>query len=352
VTPTLPAARRIVIKIGSSTLVDGGTGTIRRAWFDAFAKEIADLRQAGKQVILVSSGAIALGRRRAALPLGPLKLDQAQAAAAIGQIGLAKAWAEGLEPFGVTAAQILLTYADTEERRRYLNARATLNTLLSLGAVPVINENDTVATAEIRYGDNDRLAARVAAMMEAGARLIPIVDAVTPEIEAMAGGVGSGMGSGGMATKIMAAKLATAAGCHMAIARGDVLGPLAAMAREGGSTWFRAAATPQAARKRWIAGTLKPQGRLIVDAGAAVAIRSGKSLLPAGIRQIEGAFERGDCVTVHGPDGAEIGRGLIAFDASDARTIMGRQSNDIETLLGVRGRDEMIHRDDFVEAGK
>jgi glutamate 5-kinase len=373
VTPSLSGARRIVVKIGSSTLVDGGTGTIRAAWFDAFAKDVAGLRHANAQVILVSSGAIALGRRRAALPAGPLKLDQAQAAAAIGQIGLAKAWAEGLEPFGLTAAQILLTYADTEERRRYLNARATLNTLLSLGAVPVINENDTVATAEIRYGDNDRLAARVAAMMEADvlvllsdidglytddprknpdAKLIPVVEAVTPGIEAMAGGAGTGMGSGGMATKIMAAKLATAAGCHMAIARGDVLGPLSALSRNGNATWFRATATPQAARKRWIAGTLKPQGKLTIDAGAAAALHAGKSLLPAGIRQIDGAFERGDCVIVQGPGGAEFGRGLIAFDADDARAIMGRQSSDIEKLLGVRGRDEMIHRDDFVELSK
>jgi glutamate 5-kinase len=268
---------------------------------------------------------------------------------------------------------VLLTYADTEERRRYLNARATLNMLLNLGAVPVINENDTVATAEIRFGDNDRLAARVAAMMEAdalillsdidglytadprkdpSARLIPLVASITPEIEAMAGGTGSALGSGGMATKIMAAKLATAAGCHMAIARGDVLGPLSALANEGKATWFRAAASPQAARKRWIAGTLKPQGQLTIDEGAAIALQSGKSLLPAGVTLADGSFERGDCVLVVSASKEEIGRGLVAYDAADARIILGRKSSDIESLLGIRGRDEMIHRDDFVLKGR
>jgi glutamate 5-kinase len=302
-----------------------------------------------------------------------LRLDQAQAAAAVGQIGLATAWSQGLKTLGATVAQVLLTYEDTEQRRRYLNARATLNTLLGLGAVPVINENDTVATAEIRYGDNDRLAARVAAMMEAdalvllsdidglytadprkdpAAKLIPVVEAVTPEIEAMAGGVGSALGSGGMATKIIAAKLATAAGCHMAIARGDVMGPLNAMESGNRATWFRASASPQAARKTWIAGALKPQGQLTIDAGAGLALQSGKSLLPAGVTAIAGAFERGDCVTVATAAGDEVGRGLVAFDADDARTIMGRRSAEIETLLGISGRDEMIHRDDFVLKGR
>jgi glutamate 5-kinase len=369
VRPGLSHARRIVVKIGSSTLVDAGTGQIRDAWFGAFAKDVQDLRTAGKQIILVSSGAIALGRRTLSLPPGALRLDQAQAAAAVGQIGLAAAWSAGLKTLGVTVAQVLLTYEDTEERRRYLNARATLNTLLGLGAVPVINENDTVATAEIRYGDNDRLAARVAAMMEAdalvllsdidglytadprkdtSAKLISIVDAVTPDIEAAAGGVGSAMGSGGMATKILAAKLATGAGCHMAIARGDVLGPLSAMEHEGKATWFRAAASPQAARKTWIAGALKPQGQLTIDAGAVNALQSGKSLLPAGVVAIAGDFERGDCVTVADLNGLELGRGLVAYDAEDAKKIMGRRSGEIESLLGIRGRDEMIHRDDFV----
>lgn len=371
--PELTGARRIVIKIGSSTLVDDAAGAIRENWFQAFATDIATLRAQRKDIILVSSGAIALGRRLLKLPQGNLRLDQAQAAAAVGQIGLAKAWAEGLQPSGAVVAQVLLTYADTEERRRYLNARATLNTLLSLSAIPVINENDTVATAEIRYGDNDRLAARVAAMMEAdalillsdidglytadprkhaGAGLIPVVDAITPEIEAMAGDPGSAMGSGGMATKIMAAKLATNAGCHMAIARGNILHPLLALQKTGTATWFRASATPQAARKRWIAGTLKPQGKLTIDAGAQAALQSGKSLLPAGVTSAEGAFERGDCVKVAGGDGMEIGRGLIAYDADDARRILGHRSGEIEKLLGVRGRDEMIHRDDFVLTGQ
>ena len=371
--PGLAHARRIVVKIGSSTLVDSQKGEIRAAWFDAFAQDLDRLRAQGKQIVLVSSGAIALGRSALNAPPGPLRLDQAQAAAAIGQIRLAKAWSDGLQRLGFTVAQVLLTYDDTEERRRYLNARATLNTLLSLGAVPVINENDTVATAEIRYGDNDRLAARVAAMMEADAlvllsdidglytadprkdstaALIPVVHAVTPDIEAMAGGAGSVLGTGGMATKIMAAKLATAAGCHMAIARGDVLHPLSAMEAEGKSTWFRAAASPQAARKRWIAGTLKPQGQLTIDAGATLALQSGKSLLPAGVTAVTGAFGRGDCVTVFGADGEEIGRGLVAYDADDAKVIMRRRSGEIEGLLGIRGRDEMIHRDDFVMKGK
>lgn len=373
VTPGLAHARRIVVKIGSSTLVDAGTGKIRDAWFDAFAQDVGRLRAQGKQIILVSSGAIALGRRALNLPSGALRLDQAQAAAAVGQIGLATAWSNGLKTLGATVAQVLLTYEDTEQRRRYLNARATLNTLLGLGAVPVINENDTVATAEIRYGDNDRLAARVAAMMEAdalvllsdidglytadprkdpAAKLIPVVEAVTPEIEAMAGGVGSALGSGGMATKIMAAKLATAAGCHMAIARGGVMGPLHAMESGNRATWFRASASPQAARKTWIAGALKPQGQLTIDAGAALALQSGKSLLPAGVTAISGAFERGDCVTVATAAGDEVGRGLVAFDADDARMIMGRRSVEIETLLGISGRDEMIHRDDFVLKGR
>lgn len=373
ISPSLAPARRIVVKIGSSTLVDAAAGEIRRAWFDGFAADLRDLRGQGKEIILVSSGAIALGRSGLHLPPGPLRLEQAQAAAAVGQIGLAKAWSEGLSALGMTVAQVLLTYADTEERRRYLNARATLNALLGMGAIPVINENDTVATAEIRYGDNDRLAARVAAMMEAdalvllsdidglyaadprkdlNAAFLPIVDEITPEIEAMAGGAGSALGTGGMATKIIAAKLATAAGCHVAIAMGATMRPLTAMTSGSKCTWFRAAASPQAARKRWIAGTLKPQGALTIDAGAVSALHSGKSLLPAGVVAVAGNFERGDCVTVAAVDGTEIGRGLIAYDAGDASTIQGRRSSEIERALGFRGRDEMIHRDDFVLKGK
>ena len=365
----LAAARRLVVKIGSSLLVEGELGALKRDWLQALIADVAAARGRGQEVVLVSSGAIALGRRRLGLGPGPLKLEDSQAAAAVGQIRLAEAYQEALAREDVTAAQILLTSDDTEERRRYLNARSTLQALLARGAVPVINENDTVATAEIRFGDNDRLAARVAAMLGAdalvllsdidglytadprldrAATLLPEVRAVTAEIEAMAGASTSGVGRGGMTTKLQAARIALDAGCHMVIADGRRLNPLAAIERGEPCTWFVAEASPATARKRWIAGHLNPAGTLIIDAGAVEALRRGKSLLPAGVARVEGQFQRGDAVVVRGPDGAELGRGLVAYARAEAERIIGRHSREIERLLGHRGRDEMIHRDDLV----
>ncbi|HEX2593765.1 MAG TPA: glutamate 5-kinase [Rhizomicrobium sp.] len=357
-----------VIKVGSALLVDAEAGTLRRSWLESLRDDINDIRGKGRRVIVVSSGAIALGRRTLGLKPGPLRLEESQAAAAVGQVTLAEAYAEIFKQHGTTAAQVLLTLGDTEERNRYLNARATLKTLLDLGVVPVINENDTVATAEIRYGDNDRLAARVASMMEAdslvllsdidglytadpnrdlNARHIDRVPAITREIEAMAGDSISGVGRGGMAAKIVAAKIATAAGCDVIIAKGKADHPVKAVRDGARYTIFTASSTPAAARKRWIAGVLKPQGALIVDSGAVNALRKGKSLLPAGVRQIEGRFERGDAVAVRDQQGHEIARGLVAYNVSDAERIAGKKSAEIETILGYRGRDEMIHRDDL-----
>lgn len=364
----LQSHRRVVVKIGSSLLVDGRTGALNRPWLLAFAEDVAALAAGGSQVMIVSSGAIALGRRVLNLGRTGLKLEESQAAAAIGQIELAKAYAEVLAGHGLVAAQILLTLADTEERRRYLNARSTLGTLWGLGAVPVINENDTVATSEIRYGDNDRLAARVATMVSADclvllsdidglytappldnpdARLIPFVDRITPEIEAMAGSAGSELSRGGMRTKIDAAKIAVAAGTRMVIASGKGLNPLRTIDRDGNATWFAAHATPVAARKTWIAGSLEPNGVLMIDAGAEKALTSGKSLLPAGVVSVIGAFSRGDAVAIVGSGGRELGRGLIAYDSRDADCIKGRNSSEIQSILGYAGRAEMIHRDDM-----
>jgi glutamate 5-kinase len=365
-------ARRIVVKIGSALLIDAQSGQIRREWLNTLCADVAALRAQNKDVILVSSGAIALGRRALGLKASVLKLEESQAAAAAGQVRLAHAYAEILESQNIVAAQILLTLDDTEERARYLNARATLKTLLSLGSVAVINENDTVATAEIRFGDNDRLAARVASMMEAdclvlmsdvdglytadptgdpSATHIPEVSAITREIEAMAGTSISGVGRGGMVSKLMAAKIATGAGCEVIITKGAVHHPLQAIADGARATRFHASTTPAQARKRWIAGVLKPQGALIVDAGAVRALNDGKSLLPAGIRQIDGRFERGDAVAVRDQQGREIARGLVAYNASDAERIAGKKSQEIEAILGYRGRDEMIHRDDLALTG-
>jgi glutamate 5-kinase len=369
----LSRAKRVVVKIGSSLLVDGDRGEVKRAWLAALAEDVAAAKARGSDVVLVSSGAIALGRRRLGLASGELRLEEAQAAAAVGQIRLAEAYQEVLVKHDITAAQILLTSDDTEERRRYLNARTTLTALLAHGAVPVINENDTVATAEIRFGDNDRLAARVAAMLGAdclvllsdidglytadprkdgGAKLLREVRAITPEIEAMGGESISGFGKGGMTTKLQAARIALDAGCHMVIADGRKLHPLANVVEEALCTWFVAGASPATARKRWIAGSLKPAGSIRIDAGAVAALRRGKSLLPAGVNAVEGQFQRGDAVVVRGPDGAELGRGLIAYAREDAERIIGHNSRDIERLLGHRGRDEMIHRDDLVISGK
>jgi glutamate 5-kinase len=365
----LTDARRIVVKVGSALLVDAEKGRLNRTWLESFTADVARIRKRGQDVILVSSGSIALGRRHLGLPAGKLKLEESQAAAAVGQIRLAHAYKELLDHHEITVAQILLTFDDTEVRRRYLNARGTLNTLLALGAIPVINENDTVATAEIRYGDNDRLAARVAQMIGADclvllsdidglysadpaedpdATFIPEVRDITAKIEAMAGGVGSAMGSGGMQTKIAAAKIAVGAGCHLCIAKGDYQHPLRRIEEGARCTWFVPSSTPVAVRKQWIAGSLKPAGTIRVDEGAAKALRGRKSLLPAGVTGTSGSFGRGDTISIVGPDGIEVARGICAYSDTDAARIMGRKSREIEAILGFRGRDEMVHRDDLV----
>lgn len=365
----LAEARRVVVKVGSALLVDQGSGRLNRAWLEALAQDLRRMRKRGQQVILVSSGAIALGRRALGLPKGVLPLEHKQAAAAVGQIRLAHAYKELLEEDGTAVAQVLLTLQDSEQRRRYLNARATLNALLELGAIPVINENDTVATAEIRYGDNDRLAARVAQMASADclvllsdvdglysadpnldpeAEFFPEVRGITARIEAMAGGSASDVGSGGMATKIAAARIALDAGCHMCIASGHQLNPLKKVESGARCTWFIPAATPATARKQWIGGSLKPAGQLTIDAGAVNALRRGRSLLPAGVIGVRGEFERGDAVDVADAEGRVLARGLTAYSSGDVRRIMGRRSSEIEQLVGFRGRDEVMHRDDLV----
>jgi glutamate 5-kinase len=372
-TPTLTSFRRIVVKVGSSLLVDHDAGVLKREWLDTLTADIAALHREKRDMLVVSSGAIALARASMKLPRGALKLEEAQADAAIGQIALARSWSESLGAHGIAAGQVLLTLTDTEERRRYLNARSTIDKLLEWHSVPVINENDTVATTEIRYGDNDRLAARVATMTSADllvllsdidglydkppiagsdAKLVPVVPRISPEIEAMAGASGSELSRGGMYTKIEAGKIATTAGVHMVIASGRVKHPLRAIIDGGPCTWFLTPANPVTARKKWIAGSLEPRGALTIDAGAVRALHLGKSLLPAGVIKIEGAFGRGDAVIVRGPDGAEVGRGLIAYDADDAEKIVGRSSADVLLILGYNGRTEMIHRDDLVLAGQ
>jgi glutamate 5-kinase len=371
--PSLSGFRRIVVKIGSSLLVDGAKGELKRSWLESLAADIARHAGRGADMLIVSSGAIALGRTLLKLPRGPLELEQSQAAASIGQIALARAWSEVLGAHGIVAGQILVTLNDTEERRRYLNARNTVETLLGFKAVPVVNENDTVATDEIRYGDNDRLAARVATMIGAdclvllsdidglytapphldpNARLIPVVPRITPEIEAAAGGAASELSRGGMTTKVEAGKLATTGGTTMVIASGKHDNPLGRIEAGGPCTWFLTATQPVTSRKKWIAGSLEPRGVLWLDAGAVDALRAGKSLLPAGVRKVEGAFQRGDAVVIRGADGAEIGRGLVAFDGVEAAQIMGRSSRAIETILGYKGRSAMIHRDDLVLAAE
>ncbi|WP_457581606.1 glutamate 5-kinase [Ensifer canadensis] len=364
--------RRVVIKIGSALLVDRATG-LKKAWLDAMCVDIAALRAKGADVLVVSSGAIALGRTVLNLPSGALKLEESQAAAAVGQIALARAWSESLSTDAIVAGQVLLTLGDTEERRRYLNARATINQLLKLGAVPIINENDTVATTEIRYGDNDRLAARVATMVGADllvllsdidglysapphldpdARFLDTIAEITPEIEAMAGGAASELSRGGMRTKIDAGKIATTAGCAMIIASGKPDHPLAAIEDGARSSWFAPSGSPVTARKTWIAGQLLPAGTLSIDAGAEEALRSGKSLLPAGVREVKGTFSRGDTIAILGQSGREIARGLAGYDADEARQIAGRKSAEIAAILGYAGRAAMVHRDDLVMTGK
>ncbi len=362
-------AKRIVIKIGSALLVDEAHGTVHRKWLESLAADIDVARKRDQEVVIVTSGAVAVGRRHLALPNTNLKLDEKQAAAACGNIRLAHAYQEVLGHHDITVAQILMTLEDSENRRRYINARNTVETLLKIGAVPLINENDTIATDEIRFGDNDRLAARVAAMIsadtlvlfsdidglytadpskDANARFIPVVDHITPEIEAMAGGSASNVGSGGMTTKIAAAKIAMNAGCRMVITKGERTYPLTALEKGATATWFLPESTPKNARKQWISGSLKPVGEIIVDEGALKALLAGKSLLPIGVKQVAGNFARGEAVTIMGPDGKEVARGLMAYGSDDAHLIAGLQSSDIKEKIGYQGRDEMIHRDDLV----
>ncbi len=369
VQPKLADAGRIVVKIGSSLLVDDKSGRLNRPWLQSLADEIVHLRDRGQQVIIVSSGAIALGRKYLGLGPGQRRLEEHQAAAAAGQVLLAHAYQDLLGERDIRVAQVLLTLDDTENRRRYLNARSTLETLLRLGAVPVINENDTVATNEIRYGDNDRLGARVAEMTSAdclallsdvdglydadpvgnpAARLITEVREITPEIESLAGASSTAYGSGGMITKIQAARIAVAAGCTTLIANGRRLRPIRAVEEGGPATWFIPRKTPRAARKQWIGGSLKSRGRLVIDAGAGKALATGSSLLPVGVLSVEGEFERGDAITVIDEQAYEIARGLAAYSSGDARKICGRRSEEIEGLLGYAGRDVIIHRDDLV----
>ena len=368
--PDLTKSKRIVIKIGSALLVDKVTGHLRRDWLETLGVDVATLRARGQEVIIVSSGAIAVGRRHLKLSNGRLRLEESQAAAATGMVRLAHAYQEVLETHNLTLAQVLITLDDSENRRRYINARNTLQTLLGLGVVPLINENDTVATDEIRFGDNDRLAARVAAMVSADMLVVlshidglydrdPTnnVDAIhipyvkgelTPDIEAMAGAEKSMDGSGGMLTKLAAAKIALNAGTRMVIANGTENQPIRRIEAGSRCTWFIPTANPKNARKQWIAGSLKPNGMLIVDDGALGALQAGKSLLPAGITSINGKFDRGDAITVFSGSGTEIARGLVAYSAKDALKIIGHKTSEIENILGYRGRDEMIHRDDMV----
>lgn len=364
--PLITAARRLVVKIGSALLVDGA-GALRHDWLVALAEDVAAVKARGADVILVSSGAIALGRGVLGLGRGALGLDQSQAAAAVGQIRLARAYEEVLAPHRLIAGQVLMTLEDTENRRRYLNSRATMEMLLGLGVVPIVNENDTVATDEIRFGDNDRLAAQVAVTVaadqlvllsdvdgfysanpkqEPGARRFDLVEAITPAIEAMAGDALGGLSKGGMKTKLLAAKTAVAGGCAMAITEGSVMRPLAALAAGAPCTWFLPHGDPQAARKRWIAA-MKPRGDITLDAGAVAALGQGRSLLPAGVMRVAGAFGRGDPVAILGPEGGVLGKGLVRYTAAEARAIAGRRSGDIAAVLGYAGRGPMVHRDDM-----
>jgi glutamate 5-kinase len=361
-------ARRIVVKIGSALLVDRTTGRLRATWLNSLADDVAALADAGRDVILVSSGAIALGRHALGLPKGTLELEQSQAAAAVGQVSLAHAYQNVFQARGRATAQILLTLGDTEERRRYLNARRTIEMLLAHKAIPVVNENDTVATSEIRYGDNDRLSARVASMVSAdclvllsdidglytappgtdpSATHIPLVDAITPEIEAMAGDAGTELSKGGMKTKVEAARIAMAAGTDMVITTGKPLHPLRQLDQGAACTWFIAPSDPVTAKKRWIAGQLEPKGHVTVDAGAEKALGQGRSLLPAGVTGVSGSFDRGDAVVIRSAAGRELGRGLVAYALADAHRIIGKKSGEIAGILGFEGRAELIHRDDM-----
>ena len=367
VAPNVGAAKRLVVKIGSALLVDRERG-LKIDWLRALALDVAQARARGTDVVLVSSGSIALGRKVLGLPDGPLPLEQSQAAAAVGQIRLAQAYEEVLAPHSIITGQVLVTLEDTTDRRRYLNSRATMETLLGLGVVPIVNENDTVATDEIRFGDNDRLAAQIAVTVgadqlillsdvdgfysanpkeDASAQRFDLVDVITPAIEAMAGDPISAMSKGGMKTKILAAKTAVAGGCAMAIMEGSVLRPLTALAHGANCTWFVAQGDPQVARKRWI-NAMKPKGELRLDAGAARALSQGKSLLPAGVVAVSGTFGRGDPVSILGPSGEVLGKGLVRYTVAEATAIAGFRTNQIEAILGYVGRAALIHRDDMV----
>lgn len=365
--PDIRKARRLVVKIGSALLVDRVTG-LKTAWLTALALDVAEAKARGADVVLVSSGSIALGRKVLGLPDGALTLEQSQAAAAVGQIRLARTYEEVLAPHGIITGQVLVTLEDTEDRRRYLNSRATMETLLGLGVVPIVNENDTVATDEIRFGDNDRLAAQIAVTVGADqlvllsdvdgfytanpkedpkATRFDLIAKITPAIEAMAGDPVSGMSKGGMKTKLLAAKTAVAGGCAMAIMEGSVLRPLQALAQGANRTWFIAQGDPQAARKRWI-NAMKPKGELRLDAGAVAAMAQGKSLLPAGVTAVTGSFGRGDPVALVSPEGDIMGKGLVRYTAVEAKAIAGHRSGEIEAILGYQGRAALVHRDDLV----
>ncbi len=365
--PDIRHAKRLVVKIGSALLVDRATG-LKQGWLSALALDVADAKRRGADVVLVSSGSIALGRKVLNLGDGALTLEQSQAAAAVGQIRLARAYEEVLAPHGITTGQVLVTLEDTEDRRRYLNSRATMETLLGLGVVPIVNENDTVATDEIRFGDNDRLAAQIAVTCGADQLILlsdvdgfysanpkedpsavrfDLVEKITAQIEAMAGDPISGMSKGGMKTKLLAAKTAVAGGCAMAIMEGSVLRPLTALAEGANRTWFVAHSDPQQARKRWI-NAMKPRGELRLDAGAVTALRVGKSLLPAGVTSIAGTFGRGDPVAILDPAGLVLGKGLVRYTAAEAKAIAGHRSGEIERILGYQGRAALVHRDDMV----
>ncbi|MCF7700705.1 glutamate 5-kinase [Loktanella sp. M215] len=365
---TLTDARRLVVKIGSALLVDRDTGALRSDWLASLAQDVARIRARGTDVILVSSGSIALGRGVLGLGRGELPLEQSQAAAAVGQIQLARAYQDVLEPHGIVTAQVLVTLDDSTDRRRYLNSRATMETLLGLGVVPIVNENDTIATDEIRYGDNDRLAAQVAVTVGADqlvllsdvdglytanpqsdptAEFIPNVPQINPAIMAMAGDAVSGLSKGGMKTKVMAARVATEAGCALCITLGSPANPLLALENGARVTWFAAQTTPQAARKRWIAA-MKPRGTFTVDAGADAALHDGKSLLPAGVSTVSGTFDRGDPVAIVTTTGATLGLGLTNYSSVESAQIRGHRSAEVEALLGYKGRAALIHRDDMV----
>lgn len=363
-----PIPKRIVIKVGSALLVDRKRG-LKRAWLDALCADIDMLRSRGSEVLLVSSGAIALGRGKLGLPNRILKLEESQAAAATGQILLSRAYSEALGQYGHHCGQVLLTLGDTEERRRYINARETISTLLRLGVVPIVNENDTVATSEIRYGDNDRLAARVATMIaadllillsdvdgfysgipgkDANAKRFDSVEEITPEIEAMAGDAGTELSRGGMVTKLEAGKIATSAGTAMVITSGKAMNPVQKLFEGGDATWFQAKDNPVTARKKWISGQIEMTGGLVIDNGAEKALNSGKSLLPAGIVSVQGEFSRGDVVRVCSEAGEMLGCGIVSYDATDAARIAGCRSDKVQEILGFEARGAMIHRDNLV----